>query len=460
MIAPETTGGGLQLNDRRRIDAACDRFEAAWRSGPRPDLADYLDLPPGPVRDRLVRELLALDLEFRQAAGERPDPAPYRDRFPDDADAIDAAFTLRGPAAATVSRRPGDATTAGSRTPLDGLAGGRLDAFRAAGYEVLEPIGRGGMGVVFRARQIALNRVVALKVLRDSGFASESERRRFRNEAEAVARFDHPHIVPIYEVGSSAGQPYFSMKLVEGSSLDDRLDEFADNPRAAARLVAVAAEAVHHAHARGILHRDLKPANILIDAAVRRHVSDFGLARPVEGDSALTHTGALVGTPAYMAPEQADRAGGALTTATDVYGLGAVLYALLTGRPPQAAASLAETLDRVRHTPPEPPSRLNRRVPRDLEWICLKCLEKDPRRRYDGARDLADDLRRWLDGRPISARPACPLFRRGSGVAATPCPPCWRPCSSSPCSAAWPASPGNGRRPSTSAPVRRGSWTT
>ena len=217
--------------------------------------------------------------------------------------------------------------------------------------------------------------------------------------------------MPIYEVGQHRGLRFFSMKLIAGVSLDKKLAAFAADFPAAARLVAIVAEAVHHAHQRGILHRDLKPANILLDEEGKPHVTDFGLARRIETDSELTQSGMPMGTPSYMSPEQARGERGGLTTATDVYGLGSILYALLTGQAPFAGSSLAETLDMVRGEPARPPSRLNGRVPRDLEVICLKCLEKDPERRYASAIALAQDLNRWLGGEPIEARPVGPATR-------------------------------------------------
>src|SRR5262249_26678654 len=197
-----------------------------------------------------------------------------------------------------------------------------------------------------------------------------------------VAVVDQPGMVPVYEVGEHDGQRYFSMKLVPGGNLADRLAAYRDDTRAAAALLVEAAEAVHHAHVRGILHRDLKPANILVDDAGHPHVTDFGLAKRVEANVELTDTGAILGTPAYMAPEQAHGKRGAITTATDVYGLGSILYSLLTGRPPFSGDSMVDTLTKVKEQPPEPPRKFNARVPRDLEVICLKCLEKEPRRRY------------------------------------------------------------------------------
>jgi serine/threonine-protein kinase len=273
-------------------------------------------------------------------------------------------------------------------------------------YELFNVLGRGGMGVVYKARQLSLNRPVALKLLLSGILATEDDLRRFQNEAESVAMLDHPHIVPILEVGRYEEQRYFSMKLIGGPSLDRQLGRFTADPKAAARLVRTLAEAVHHAHQRGILHRDLKPGNVLLDERGQPHVTDFGLAKRVQADSELTQSGAIMGTPAYMAPEQASGKRGSVTTATDVYGLGAILYALLTGRAPFGGESPVETLEKVRERTPESPSKLNPRVSRDLETVCLKCLEKDPARRYSSAEALADDLRRYLSGESILARPA------------------------------------------------------
>jgi serine/threonine-protein kinase len=319
-----------------------------------------------------------------------------------------------GPAfsgAATTPGRTVEETYSGATTAEDhgGVsAGSHTDLLRARSfgdYEILRELGSGGMGVVYEARQISLNRSVALKMIRAGVLAGDADLRRFQNEAEAVAALDHAGIVPVHEVGEHGGQRYFSMKLVPGGSLAGRLDRYRDHPRVAAVLVAEAADAVHHAHLRGILHRDLKPANILVDEQGHPHITDFGLARRVEGDSELTESGAILGTPAYMAPEQASGHRAAVTTASDIYGLGAVLYTLLAGKAPFGGEGLVETLDAVRNRSPEPPSRLNARVPRELEVICLKCLEKEPSRRYATARDLVDDLRRWLAGEPIAARP-------------------------------------------------------
>jgi WD40 repeat protein len=272
-------------------------------------------------------------------------------------------------------------------------------------YELLGEIARGGMGIVFRARQRSLNRLVALKMIRTGHGATETDVQRFRNEAEAVARLDDPHIVPIYEVGVHQGFSYYSMKLIEGGNLSKRLPEFTANPRAGARLLATIARAVHHAHLRGVLHRDLTPSNILLDAKGQPLLADFGLAKRIEGGSELTQTGAILGTPPYMAPEQASGRKGSVTVVTDVYGLGAILYTLLTGRPPFRGDSALETLGHVLAHEPVPPSTVRPGMPRDLETICLRCLEKDPARRYSSAGAVAEDIERWLAGTTILARP-------------------------------------------------------
>jgi eukaryotic-like serine/threonine-protein kinase len=286
-------------------------------------------------------------------------------------------------------------------------------------YELLEEIARGGMGVVYRARQVSLNRPVAVKMILAGLFASEAERKRFRLEAETAARLTHPNIVEIYEVGEHQGQPYFSMRLVEGASLAKQAAR-ALSIRDSVRIMVKTARAVHFAHQRGVLHRDLKPGNILLDRQGEPHITDFGLARLIEGGSDLTLSGALLGSPGYMPPEQASGKAKHLTTAADIYGLGAVLYFLLTGQAPFTGATPIETTRRVLDEEPPKPRRLNPHLDADLETICLKCLEKDPQRRYGSAEALADDLDRWLRYEPILARPSGTLHRLGKWVRREP----------------------------------------
>jgi len=271
-------------------------------------------------------------------------------------------------------------------------------------YQLLEEIGRGGQGVVFRARQKSLNRIVALKVIGLGQWATPAHVKRFRHEAEAAASLDHPCIVPIYEVGERDGQCYFSMKFVEGGQLDDVVEHSPISIRQAAELVAKVARTVHYAHEHGILHRDIKPGNILLDANGEPQLTDFGLARLVESESTVTRTLEVLGTPSYMAPEQAAGNNTGLTATTDVYGLGAVLYQLLTGHPPFAGGTTYETIKLLLESEPRPLLLWNPKVDRDLSTICLKCLEKDPQRRYSSALALAEDLERWLKHEPIRAR--------------------------------------------------------
>ena len=282
-------------------------------------------------------------------------------------------------------------------------------------YELLEEIGRGGMGVVFKARQASLDRIVAVKMILRGGLAAAADIARFRAEAESAAKLNHPHIVPVYEVGEVAGQPYFSMEYIEGTTLAQRLADGPLPPRETAELLAPVASAIAEAHRHGVLHRDLKPSNILVDRQQRPYVTDFGLAKRIQTgkvddrdeapySARLTETGAILGTPGYMAPEQAAGRRGSVTTATDVYSLGAVLYALITGRAPFQAASPLDAVMMVLEQDPLPPRLLNRHVDPDLEMIALKCLQKPADLRYAGAAELADDLNAYLAGEPVSAR--------------------------------------------------------
>jgi tRNA A-37 threonylcarbamoyl transferase component Bud32 len=276
---------------------------------------------------------------------------------------------------------------------------------RFGDYELLEEIARGGMGVVYKARQVNLNRVVALKMILAGNLASPAEVQRFQTEAEAAANLDHPGIVPIYEVGEIDGRHFFSMGYIDGQSLAATLAHGPLPPNEAAMLVQDVAEAVQYAHVHGVIHRDLKPANILVDAQGHPRVTDFGLAKCVAGNSHLTASGEILGTPSFMSPEQAAGKSAETGVACDVYSLGAVLYALVTGRPPFQAATPVDTLMQVLSQEPVTPRQLTPRMSADLETVVLKCLEKSPGRRYKSAHELAEELQRYLRGEPILARP-------------------------------------------------------
>src|SRR6266498_2849470 len=279
-------------------------------------------------------------------------------------------------------------------------------------YELLEEIGRGGQGVVYRARQKSLNRTVALKVIGLGQWATQAHLKRFRREAEAAASLDHPCIVPIYDVGEREGSCYFSMKFIDGGQLDEVAQRTPISIRNAAELIAKLARTIHYAHGHGILHRDIKPGNILLDVKGEPHLTDFGLARLLETKSTVTHTMEVLGTPSYMAPEQAVGNNARVSRATDVYGLGAVFYQLLTGHPPFVGGTTYETVRLVLDTEPRQPRLWNPKIDRDLATICLKCLAKDPQRRYSSALALAEDLEHWLKHEPIRAR-RTGIFTRG-----------------------------------------------
>jgi eukaryotic-like serine/threonine-protein kinase len=365
--------------------------------------------------DVLARLLETMTVDYR--AGKSPDFERLKQQHPDlsgelrelwaavmIADAMALRSSERGDGREErAERRTSDEAQPGLRS-ADGAA--RLP--RTVGdFELLTELGRGGMGVVYQARQVSLDRMVALKMVLRGSSASAADLARFRAEAEAVAKLDHPSIVPVYEVGELEGQPYFSMKFVAGTTLARQLAEGPLAARDAASLLAPICRAVHFAHRENVLHRDLKPSNILIDLDGRASVTDFGLAKRITDDeelTALTHSGAIVGTPSYMAPEQAAAARGEIGPASDVYSLGAILYAMLTGRPPFQAASAVDTVLMVLEQDPLPPRLLNAKADRDLEMIALMALQKPPELRYPNALAMAEDLEAYLSGEPVAAR--------------------------------------------------------
>jgi WD40 repeat protein len=367
-------------------------------------------MPTKPMKsvseDRRLAEVIA---EYLQAveAGQHPDPEELLLRNPELAAELTEFLALEGQFDRLMSpfRAPFPATQFPASSAVAGPGAEGSAGHRFGDYELIAEIARGGMGVVYRARNVRLDRIVALKMILAGHLATAADLDRFRTEAQSAARLDHPNIVPLYEIGDYAGQPYFAMKLIDGGSLADLSSRYANDPGNAARLLATVARAVHYAHQRGILHRDLKPANILIDESGVPHITDFGLAKRLAGDGGYPSSSALVGTPSYMAPEQAsgDRV---LTTAIDVHSLGAILYELLTGRSPFRASTAFDTLLQVVQKEPERPGAINPRIDRDLETICLKCLAKEPQRRYGSAEALADDLEHWLAREPIQARRA------------------------------------------------------
>jgi WD40 repeat protein/tRNA A-37 threonylcarbamoyl transferase component Bud32 len=397
------------IRSARDVDEACDRFEAAWRAGDRPLIEDFLDGTADSDLHVLFRHLLGLELDYRSGLGESPGALEYERRFPGHEGLIDSVFSQFLPQSQVVRGR--DSETLEIRTPRVGPSSGPAKSpppdflLNIPGVEILSELGRGGMGIVYKARQTRLKRLCALKIILPGEHTGGEFRARFLAEAETIARLRHPNVVQIYGVGDHEGRPYFEMEYVEGGSLAARLTGTPWAPGPAARMVAVLARAIGDAHHLGIIHRDLKPANILLTADGEPKVSDFGLARSLASDVRLTHTGQLLGTPCYMAPEQAEAGAVDAGPAADVYSLGAIAYELLTGHPPFRAATTLQTLDLVRSREPVPPRELQPATPRDLQTICLKCLEKEPGNRYSTAAELADDLRRFLDHEPIRARP-------------------------------------------------------
>jgi tetratricopeptide (TPR) repeat protein/predicted Ser/Thr protein kinase len=439
-VEPATGGGvgglwppgrpGLDHDDDGRLDVraylarAGDLDEAGvlrllgrdqaerWLDGVRIPAEAYLQLHPALRGDSTSAfELVYGEFVLRESLGELPSVEEFVWRFPRFADrlrrqleihkALRAEEKTAGPGGGDLGSGAGPGDEDGEGEPGRAAIGPQVWGFRIA-----SELGRGGMGVVYKAWQTSLNRPVALKVIRAGTYSDPEVAARFRDEAELAARFQHPNIVQVYEVGESDGVGYLALEYAAGGSLSAKLAGSPQEPGEAARLVELLARALGYAHGRGIVHRDLKPANVVLTEEGVPKVTDFGLARLLEQPGGLTQSGEVVGTPSYMAPEQARGAASSITPATDVYALGAILYEMLTGRPPFLGATPLSTLEQVSGQEPLPPAKLQRHTPRDLEVICLKCLEKDPARRYPSAEDLADDLRRFLDGRPIVARPS------------------------------------------------------
>lgn len=388
-----------------RIDDACDRFDKDWRAGKHPRIEDYLRDEPEVDSAILLRELLVTELERRARRGDSPRADEYIGRFPDHAELVDALFTELAetpePCARDGSAPETERTERGTPNPDRPTA---LAKPEIPGYEILGELGRGGMGVVYKARALRLNRLVAIKMILAGEHAGELASLRFLREAEIVARLRHPNVVQIFDLGNAAGRPFLELEFVEGGNLSRALGGTPWPARRGAALVETLTLAVHEAHQQGIVHRDLKPSNVLLTADGRPKIGDFGLAKALDADSDLTGSGSLLGTPSYMAPEQSSGGAAAASPAVDVYALGAILYETLTGRPPFKAPTVLGTLEQVRSAEPVPPGRLVPGLPRAVETICLKCLEKHPGRRYPSAQALADDLRRFLDGRPVKAR--------------------------------------------------------
>jgi len=390
-----------ELSLARKVHAACERFEADWKASGRPRVEDYLGPPDDPDRPALVEELAGLEIELRRTAGEEPRRREFLRRFPFQADVVARLF----PDETEADRPPENATACPTTVKLDRPSASTppTGGERFGKYELISELGRGGMGIVYKARDTALNRFVAIKMILAGALADDGARARFRREAALAAKLEHPNVVPIYDVGEQDGFLYFTMRLVEGGTLGDHLESFRADPTAAAGLIETLARAVEYANEQGFIHCDLKPANVLIDRDGAPRVTDFGLAREAYRQSDLTASGAVLGTPSYMAPEQATGDRQAIGPATDVHGLGAILYEVLADRPPFRMNTTMETVMQAIYCDPLPPSRRRPDVPRELEYICLKCLEKAPADRYPTAEALADELARFIQGDPIDA---------------------------------------------------------
>jgi serine/threonine protein kinase/tetratricopeptide (TPR) repeat protein len=384
------------------------RLEQArrWHNQDRAPAEEYLAQHPElKANPEYALELVYAELLLREEEGEVPRAEEFLRRFPQFASQLRRLFDVHTVVRSVCLADAGRSLPPGPDTPPGAGAETAAAGPALAGYEIFGELGRGGMGIVYKARQVALDRLVALKMVRGGALAGREEAARFRTEALAAARLRHPNTVQVYDVGEHDGCPFLALEFIDGGSLAHKLNGTPLTARRSAELVEALARAMHYAHGQGIVHRDLKPGNVLLTADGTPKITDFGLAKRLDGQAGMTGSGQLLGTPSYMAPEQAGGKAGAAGPAADVYALGAILYECLTGRPPFKAETALETLELVRDREPAPPHLLQPKVPRDPETICLKCLHKEPTRRYATALALAEDLARFLAGAPIQARP-------------------------------------------------------
>ncbi len=398
---PESSNAGFPDSfgpDESLLQAVITLQVQDWMRGERNPVDSYLDRHPDlRTRPSAVLDLLYQEVILREMAGETPRPEDYQGRYDGLVESISRLFEVhRALQTTSMPAGPRNRPTDPDEIALEDLPG----------YDIEGTLGRGGMGVVYLARHRGLNRRVALKMLHSGSRARPEQRARFLREAEAVAKCQHPNLVQVFEVGEHSGSPFLALEYVDGGSLAQALAGLPQTPQRSAWLVEILARAIDHAHRKGVVHRDLKPSNVLMTIEGAPKITDFGLAKLLDDLATRTEDGAILGTASYMAPEQASGGSSPVGPAADIYALGAILYECLTGRPPFQDQDVLAALERVRSQPPLPPSKLQPKLPGDIETICLKCLEKEPKRRYGNAAALAEDLRRFMEGRTILARRA------------------------------------------------------